>query len=294
MEKASSSGKRTIYLVYTLGVPGLGKSSLVNKMKDAVKEIEDSAIEVCVSDEIRSGYLAKEYGRRALDLDNTSQEDIFRIELECGPKIKEELTNQIKLKLAKLSLGETKTNIFVLDKNHCTQDLISFIWNEAELAFACAQVEGRVLVADLFDKDETPQFYPFSFDTLTIGLTRSLNREGHPTMKYGKVHSLLSFITCLQNHLNDNFDLKFPQDNYKRIKVGYYNRQTVANFKKNGHNDIAYKRLEHLVSSLAHKTVSVSEGAPSVITALGQLKEMNEYINFDNDYMRDIILQYLI
>lgn len=289
MEGEGAAGGRRLYLVYTLGVPGLGKSSLVNKLKSLVRDSAEASIEVCVSDEVRSGYLAKEYETRGLNLAELSQEDIFRIEVESGPKIKEELNKQIKLKLSRLGDSGKQNNFFILDKNHSSPSLISYIKEEADKAFEGHTVLGRILVPDIFLPGEQSVFGPFKFETLAIGLIRSINREGHLTMKFGKVHSLLSFIGCLHNHLSDNFASKFPEDLYKRVKVDYYNHEKVEDYAKQSPADGSYHQLYQLVLSLANKTSTVKDSSEAVITAVKQIAEINEFIDFNDNYGNRII-----
>ena len=293
MEGQNITGERRLYLIFTLGVPGLGKSSLINKLKSLIRETPEASIEACVSDEVRSGYLAKEYDSRGLNLSEMSQEDIFRIEVECGPKIKDELNKQIKLKIQRLKDSQAKNCFFVLDKNHSSQTLITYITEEAEQIFEGMSIQKRVLVPDHFNPGEELEFGPFSFETLAIGLIRSVNRQEHLTMKYGQVHSLLSFIGCLQNHVGDNFNSKFPEDQFKRVKVDYYNTDKVEQFKTKSTQDSTFPRLSQLISALVHKTSTVKDSSEAVIASIKQIAPMNEFIDFNDEYTNRIIHQLL-
>lgn len=177
--------------------------------------------------------------------------------------------------------------------NHSASNLISYIKEEAEKVFEGSNILGRLLVPDKFAPGEESTFGPFRFETLAIGLIRSVNRQGHLTMKHGQVHSLLSFIGCVQNHLSDDFSSKFPVEEYKRVRVDYYNFEKIEALAKDTDSESSYHKLEKLLRSLVNKSSSVKDAAEAVITNVKQIASANEFVDFNDVYGQRVIQQLL-
>lgn len=277
-ESGPQSSGPLVYIVFTVGLPGLGKSSLINRLKTVGPDL-GVAMETCVSDEVRSHILAQEYLARQVLPAQLSQEDLFQIELESGPKIKAELNRQIGVKLESLRRSGAPRCVFILDKNHCPAALVAFVKSSAEAAFPTARIEKRVLLPSL-EREPQADFGPFTFDTVAVALVRSLGRKGHLTMNHGSLHSLLSFVTCLQNHVADDFDSKFPPGEYKRVPAEYY-LQAQAAAAKELHKD-HYDRLRLLLLGLAKREGSLSATADAICASAGQLGSMSVFPPLDD------------
>lgn len=274
-----AASRPAVYLVFTVGLPGLGKSSLINKLRVQCQSLP-VALETCVSDEVRSGVLAQEYADRKVSPDQLGQEQVFQIELESGPKIKEELNRQISAKLLKLKHTGSQICVFILDKNHCAASLVDFVRRQAEDVFPGVRLAKRVILPTL-DRDPQGAFGPFAFDTVAVALVRSLGRKGHITMNHGSLHSLLSFVTCLQNHVADDFDAKFPAEEFVRVPADYYVRARAEEVAAlTGLRD-QYDRLRQVLEPLAKKKAHLSDHADFICATTGQLGSMSVFPDFD-------------
>lgn len=278
-----------LYLIFTVGVPGLGKSSLINKLKTALAATESSCVEVCVSDEVRSAYLAREYKNREMNLERVTQEEIFKVEVECGPQVRAKLNTTIAMKLMNLRDSGSSNCFMILDKNHCTQALIDFISTESESIFKGCQIHKKLILPNQFIPGQRDYFGPFIFDTLVIGLIRSLNRKEHLTMKYGSLHSLLSFFTCLRSHVGDEFQAKFPLATYKHVKVDYYNETTANDFKSESLNSDTLEKLKSLVTAVADKSTTIEQAADSIPRLVEQLVPMSAFVELTQDRVGNLV-----
>lgn len=272
--------ERQLHVVFTLGVPGLGKSFLINKLKAACRSIIGLAHEVCVSDDVRSGVLAVEYANRKLDVDSLPQEQIYKIESECGPQIKEAFNQEIEAKLKKLKESGCAINLFVIDKNFCTKVLVDYVDAQAKKWFPDAKIYKAIIVPDDPEDKSSYMIGPLSFDTLTIGLIRSLTRHNHITMNHGSTHVLLSYFGCLVNQATDDFQAKFPQTEFRRVKANYYDEQVVTKFRESNSNQAQYERLRQVVNDLAHKKAQVSDHQGFITSVIQELIPMNAFPTF--------------
>lgn len=246
-------------------------------------------MDVCVSDEVRSDVLAEEYKARGLITERLSQDEVYKIEVEAGQKTKDELNKRIGAKLHALSQAGTTHNIFILDKNHCAPNLIDFVNKQAEIHFQGADIRREIMVPDIISQDDAKAMGPFKFDTVLIGLVRSLNRTGHVTMKYGNIHTLLSFIGCLGNQIIDRFDEKFPPNVYRRIQVDYYNQKVVEEFKAAMEHPEQVGRLRQVLLDLAHKKASVTDHADFIAAVTKSMVPMNVFPEFDDKSAKKFI-----
>lgn len=278
-----------LYLVFTVGVPGLGKSSLINKLRSQTQKLP-LALETCVSDEVRSGVLAKEYAERKVSPASLSQEEIFKVEIESGPRIKEELNNQIIAKLNNLKNSGSQICLFVLDKNHCAANLVAFVKEQAEQIFQGVRIAKRVILPTL-EMDANKTFGPFHFDTIAVGLVRSLGRKGHITMNHGSLHSLLSFVTCLQNHMADNFDAKFPPEEFGRVEGNYFVREKAEEVKNQASLKDQYDRLKQIVELLGKKQAPLAEHADFLCAAASMLAPMSVFPPMEEEHALQFLAQ---
>jgi hypothetical protein len=281
-----------LYLIFTVGVPGLGKSSLVNKLKSALAANEGTSVEVCVSDEVRSAYLAKEYKSREMNLQRATQAEIFEVEIECGPQVKAKLNTTIAMKLMNLKESGSKKCFFILDKNHCTLTLIEFINKETESIFNECQIHKRLLLPNIFIPGQRDNFGPFTYDTLVIGLIRCLHRKEHLTMKYGALHSLLSFFTCLRSHVGDEFEVKFPLSIFKHVKVDYYDDTIAEAFKidkADSANIDTLQKLKSLISAVANKSITIEQASETVPCLVEYLVPMSAFVELTPERVKSLI-----
>lgn len=285
----STKSQRQVYLVFMVGIPGLGKTSLINKLKDSCKSSSRCGLEITRSDDVRSGVLAQEYASRGLDVTQLSEEDIYRIEVECGPKIKEELNKDICLKLEKLQDAPVDRKIFILDKNYCAKNLVQYIEEMASKILPECQVHKAVIVPQNFEAEEKNSIGPFDFDTIVIGLIRSLTRQNHITMNHGNLHTLLSYMSCLQSQYNDPIGEKFPKDQFPRIEVPFYMNHSVSNFKAAGHLMDQYERLRQVVTELASKKATIKDHVQFICSTINQLKQMNSFVDYDESTIQGLV-----
>lgn len=292
METVLQSVNHQVYLVYTLGIPGLGKSSLVNKLREFCLACPQISIEVCVSDEVRSKVLASEYAARSLDVKTISQDEVFRVELESGQKIKEEFNRLIAVKLGLLrQRTDSKLKLLVIDKNHCAKALIKYVSDQANVIFPDASVGTALLQPQGLENEEEPTLGPLHFSNMIIGLIRSLNRSEHPTMKHGPLHSMLSFFTCLKNHCADQLEEKFPIKSVKRIHIRYFNLGKASEFLMNPVNLEHFNGLKKILTEIVENKAEVAAKIESVLSGVHFCKSMNEFIDYNDDEMLQVVKQ---
>lgn len=267
-----------LYLIITVGVPGLGKSSLINSMRFALDAIDGTSVEVCVSDEVRSALLAREYTNRNMDLQTTTQEEIFKVEVECGPQVKSKLNSTITMKLMSLRNSGAKNCFFILDKNHCSGELVQFINKESEVIFKDCKIQRQLLMPNGFVSGQRDYFGPFVFDTIIIALIRSLHRKEHLTMKYGPLHSLLSFFTCLRSHASDDFEAKFPSSKFQHVIVDYYDAISAEKFKSKTSSQETVIKLKTLVMAVVDNSITIEHAAEFVPQLVDQLVPMSTFM----------------
>lgn len=290
MESILQNVNHQVYLIYTLGIPGLGKSSLVNKLREFCQLCPQISIEVCVSDEVRSKVLACEYAARSLDVKTVSQDDVFRVELESGQKIKEELNRLIAAKLTLLrQKTNTKLKLLVIDKNHCSKALINYVSDQANAVFPDVSVGTALLQPQGLENEEEPTLGPLSFSNLIIGLIRSLNRSEHPTMKHGPVHSMLSYVTCLKNHCADQLEEKFPIKSVKRIHVRYFKLDKASQFLMDPVNLEQFNDLRKILTEIVENKAEIAAKIESVLSGVHFCKSMSEFIDHNEDEMLQVV-----
>lgn len=290
METILQNASHQIFLIYTVGIPGLGKSSLVNKLRDFCLACPQTSIEVCVSDEVRSKVLANEYAARSLDVNTVSQDEVFRVELESGPTIKEEFNRLIAAKLNMLRLQtNTKLKLLVIDKNYCSKELVNYVSNQAKTIFPDASVGSALLLPQALENEEESNLGPLKFSTMIIGLVRSLNRSEHPTMKYGPVHSMLSFVTCLKNHCADLLEEKFPVKSVKRIHVRYFKLEKASEFLQNPVNAEQFKRLKEILTDIVENKAQIAAKIECVLNGVHFCKSMSEFIDYGEEEMLQVM-----
>lgn len=263
-----SSSNQQLYILFTVGVPGLGKSYLVGKLVAYLESLPDHAASICTSDEVRSKVLADYYQANSIDLNKLSQEDIYKIETERANEIRSRLFEAIDAKLGALLKTGKKNCVFILDKNYCSNQLVSYVDESAQKVFPGWNIHHGVFVPETFKEGDDRFVYPFNMDTILIGLERSLTRKQHLTMKYGSVHSLLSFISCLQSQLKDSFDQKFPPQAYKRVLVDYYDREVLAKGRKEEKYKEDLGKLEQIVRDLVGKKREIPEACDELVEVI--------------------------
>lgn len=268
---------RRFFIVFTVGIPGIGKSFIINKLKDYIQQQKDYAMEISTSDEIRSSYLAEYYKLNNIDVEKLTQEELFKIEVDQGAPVRQGLYDDIRRKLKKLLEDNARESIFVLDKNHCNKQLIAYVESQVEEIFQEQQAKFFILVPDTLKEGEDRTFYPFHFETISVGLIRSLTRKEHLTMKYGAIHSLLSFTTCLTSQLKESFDEKFPPAKYTRIEVSYYLRQQVEDEKKKPTIVAALEKLKELILAVVQKKTEAAAACSEIEKQVAILVPINAF-----------------
>lgn len=224
---------RFLYLVLTVGVPGIGKSYYIKRLKDFILTLPDHSVNVSTSDEVRSNILAKYYADNNIKLEELTQEEIYKIEDLMSPTTKAALMVDIKDKLEAAFNSQAIHNVFILDKNHSPTNLIKHVEDVANSFFGNQRIHHVVLIPETFGCNADKLCKPFNFDILLIGLIRSLLRKEHMTMKFGSVHSLLSFIGCLQSQIKEPFEQRFPSEIFSQVALHYYDLDVMRQGKRN-------------------------------------------------------------
>lgn len=89
----------SIYTIFTLGQPGLGKSYLIKKIRENLEKNPKIAVQVCTSDEARSRVLAVAYKVNNVDVTKLSQEEIYKIEADNALAVRLELFSECEDKI---------------------------------------------------------------------------------------------------------------------------------------------------------------------------------------------------
>lgn len=267
-ENNTSESTKTLHLIFTLGVPGIGKSSLINTLRRASQAIPKMAVEVLTADEVRSAILAQEYQARSLQVENLSQEEIFKIEVESAGKIKTAFNEEVSNRLQKLSKVGSTLSLFFLDKNYCSAALVNHVNDEASKFFTGYNIERTLMVPDKTKSEDTEnlKFGPFRFQTILVGLVRAINRKNHITMHYGNKHALLSFIGSLTSQVADSPSNRFPQPAYKWLEVDYYDKSLLVPDTIEG--NLSISSLKELLMSLVTKKKELCEEIFSQLVAV--------------------------
>lgn len=282
-------GQRHLYLVYSVGVPGIGKSFVIHKLKDYSQSLPDVAVRVCTSDLARSTTLDVYYKANNINLEDLTQEDIYQIEVLNGPVTRAAILADIQVKIKELWESGAQHNIFIMDKNHSANDVISTVNEASDLHFKDCPIHRCVLTPEIFEsRPEEQKYYPFNFDILLIGLIRNLLRKEHMTMKYGPIHSLLSFIGSLQKQVKDSLQARFPLSTNTYIPVHYYGSEAVEAGKHDPIKLAVYDQLQVLVDDLVNEKKTISSSADEVVKLVDQLASMSQYAAIDEDYVRDL------
>lgn len=109
-----------LIVIFTAGLPGIGKSSLISHLQKLNDEEEGSLMKVLTSDYVR--VKSKE---RFKELNDTSQMDEYEVETQSKGLYDEIL--ELTVRDAFLELKTARKGVFLLDKNHVpdsTRDLI--------------------------------------------------------------------------------------------------------------------------------------------------------------------------
>ncbi len=278
-----------IYIVFTVGIPGLGKSYLLEQIRKRAAKDSDVCIQICTSDQARSKVLDVAYKVDNIDVSVLTQEQIYKIESANSLQVRQELFAESEAKFMHLANSQKKTCIFVLDKNYCSSSLIEEINRLASNYFQNDRIHRCILVPETFEKgEEHHKLYPFKRATILIGLERSLNRKEHLTMKYGPVHSLLSFISCLKSQLKDPFNIKFPTNKYHRVVVNYYDREHYRLHVDEPQNKESLEKLRAVVLDLLDDKISVPDACPEVMKHVVDLAPLNKFANNNDDIIEGI------
>lgn len=242
----------------------------------------DTAVSVCTSDEARSKVLALAYKVNNVDVSKLTQEEIYKIESDNGISVRMELFAECEAKIQALADTGKKTCVFVLDKNHVSPMLVDKVNEVANNCFANGHIKRSILVPEDVESFNKSRIYPFKRETLMICLERSLYRKEHLTMKYGVVHSLLSFVSCLRSQIKEDFDAKFPTQKYTRIVAPYYDRDVVQQVGSDKKYQDALVSLEELILELVDNKKTVSEACPEVMHLVEILAPLNKFANLDD------------
>ena len=287
------SGTRHLYLIFAVGVPGIGKSYLITKFKDFCLGIPDNSVNVCISDEVRSKTLAQYYLDNGIKVQELSQEEIYKIEEINVSNTRNALMEDIKSKIEAGYKSQATHNFFIIDKNNSSKTLIKYIEEVSEPLFEGQRIHRAVLVPDSFNNKEQNLCHPFNFDIMLIGLIRSLLRKEHMTMKFGSVHSLLSFIGCVQGQIKEPFESRFPEERFSMVTLSYYNPQVMDEGKHDPKHRQEYQELESIITDLSHGKTTVTEQAPKVVELVTKLNSLNSFANLSEDVYKDIYLRVL-
>jgi len=260
----------TLHLIFTLGVPGIGKSSLINTLRRASQAIPQMSVEVLTADEVRSAILAQEYQSRGLHVETLSQEEIFKIEVESGNKIKLAFNEEVSARLIKLSKVGSPLSLFFLDKNYCSASLVNHVNEEAAKYFSGYNIQRTLMVPDKTQPEDTEnlKFGPFRLQTILVGLIRAINRKNHITMHYGNKHALLSFIGSLMSQVSDEPAKRFPPVSYKWLEMDYYDKNIKIPEQIEG--TLSLENLRQLLMNLVTKKAELDEEKFSQLVAVSQ------------------------
>jgi hypothetical protein len=279
---------RHLYLVLIVGVPGIGKSYLIGRLKSFIQSLPDHFVTVCTSDEIRSKTLSQYYADNNIRLDELSQQDIYKIEELNVPNTRAALMKDIQAKLEAASSSNAIHNVFILDKNHSSKTLIAHVEDTANALFGEQRIHRVVLVPDTFGSNADKICKPFDFDILLIGLIRSLCRKEHMTMKFGSVHSLLSFVGCLQGQIKEPFSDRFPEERFSQAPVHYYDSEVLRKGKAEPENRKAYDELHDLICEVTAKQRTVAESADRIVELVTKLKPLSEFPVINQDVLKEL------
>lgn len=275
--------KRALYIIFTVGVPGLGKTFIISRFAKYLSELPNHAVRVCTSDEVRSKVLADYYADNKLDLASLSQSDIYKIEVDNVNNIRSSLFKKATAQLNELEQSNAELTFFFVDKNQSSSSLVNHIHEQAASIFEGSKIIKGIFTPDLFVESDPRTYYPFKYETLIVGLCRSLHRKEHLTMKHGSLHSLLSFINCLVNQIKDDFDAKFPPEDYRRLHILYYDQHDVdEKLTKSPLKEAAVKLKEALDEVIGEKK-TIEEVADTILQNVEILLPVNVFSPFDKE-----------
>jgi hypothetical protein len=240
-----------------------------------------------VADVSRSKTLDAYYLNNKINVDELTQEEIYKIEELNGKDVKQELQRDVFSKVKELKETEAVHNIFVMDKNYSPQHLIDTVEDAVNQNFTNPIVHHCVLMPESFGSSTGADFYfPFNFNILLISLIRSLWRKDHLTMKFGPIHSLFSFIGSIQAQKKDSFEERYPKERYTLIPIHYYRNETIVEGLKDPENQKLYSELHTLINELVEKKKSIPASADDVTRLVKPLIPLNTFVEFDDEYMK--------
>jgi len=295
-ENHTGESTKTLHLIFTLGVPGIGKSSLINTLRRASQAIPKMAVEVLTADEVRSAILAQEYQARSLQVENLSQEEIFKIEVESAPKIKTAFNEEVSNRLQKLSKVGSPLSLFFLDKNYCSASLVNHVNDEASKFFTGYNIERTLMVPDVLsgDLDSQKIVGPFRFETILVSLVRGLNRKNHITMNHGCRHVLLSFTGCLGSQLSESLESKFPKNQYRQLEVDYYSKDVAKEFLAAFPKQDQLERLRSVLMDVATKKTQIQDVEDYICGITSELVPMSTFKNLTEENAKEYLIAHFV
>jgi len=254
------------------------------------------AVEVLTADEVRSSILAQEYQSRGLLVENLSQEEIFRIEVESANKIKIAFNEEVSSRLQKLALVGSPLSLFFLDKNYCSASLVNHVNEEASKHFGGYNIERTLMVPDLLASDVSPQRIvgPFSLETILVSLVRGLNRKNHITMNHGSTHVLMSYTGCLGSQIGEPLQAKFPPEQYRYLEVDYYSKDVAREFLSKFPKQDQLDRLRNVLIDVASKKTHLKEVEAYICAITSELVPMSTFKNLTEENAKEFLCSHFV
>lgn len=194
-------------VILTNGLPGLGKSSLIERLTSLQDSQENTRVRVITSDSVRC-----KSKTRFCEMHDTSSMDEYEIETKAKGLYDEIF--KLCVQEAFEDLKKVENGIFILDKNHVPSNVRELIVEESKeshpkplLLYIVPRQTNQEDLRISFDGQTTPYFY----DTLFCSFARCFKRDSHPTMNFGKAHVCKSIINCLKRFKGMDFE-KIAED----------------------------------------------------------------------------------
>jgi hypothetical protein len=212
-QKKKANSKNNLIILLPLGIPGMGKSTMLKQIK-IVSEERNCSFRVLSNDETRRK-LMDELQKKNKNK-KVTHEELFE---KTTKKTRNQFFKDLRAMIDQVSYMQEQDHIIFLDKNHPPQALDSTMSELQHISIPNVEIKVVAVIPLCYKNLRIHnKEYPFSENFILNCMSRAIKREGHQTL-IGEPLKILNVVTMFVQQFRD---FKFKGPSLSKLNIDYY------------------------------------------------------------------------
>lgn len=269
-------------VVFTTALPGLGKTTMIEGLRDRFEAYPGASVRVLTSDDVRT-----QSKKKYREENNTEGMDEYKIETKAKVFYNILMEHSLETMFQELKNCAGKS-VFILDKNYVSPELRNLIISKAkqvsENPLIVTILPNSIMGQDALNIEFQEDSVAYTFDVLYCSFIRCFQRKNHPTMNFGAHHMYKSIVNCLRSFVGSNFEQLAVQNNMKLLRYDYFSVEKA-------NNEEIVKKLVNILEKIKSEieTPTIEDGQGDRVSEI--VKSDEELVKLFTEYDKAVCQQ---